>query len=138
MRYMAIDLGQKRTGVAVGDDVTGLATPVEVITTASEDERLHRLGKLIEEHGPAALVVGLPLNMDGTAGPAAKRVQQFAERLGKRFALPVHAFDERLSSDTANQQMAMSGLTHRQKKARRDALAAAVILRDFLASRAGG
>lgn len=135
MRYLAIDLGEKRTGVAVGDDVTGLATPVDVVVTASEAERLAQLLKLIDEHGPAALVLGLPLNMDGSEGPAAKRARAFADLLAKRSGLPVHAVDERLSSEAANHQMAQSGLTHKQKKARRDALAAAVILRDFLASR---
>lgn len=133
MRYMAIDLGGKRTGIAVGDDVTGLASPVDVITTTSEHERLNQLARLIDEHGPHALVLGLPLNMDGTPGPAARHALAFADQLAQRFNLPVHTVDERLTSDTANQQMAGSGLTHKQKKARRDALAAAVILRDFLA-----
>ncbi len=138
MRYLAIDLGEKRTGLAVGDDVTGVASPVGVIETADAAERMQRIVEAIEKHGPGAVVVGLPLNMDGTVGPAGERVQALVKELGERVGLAVHLFDERLSSEAANEQMARSGLTHRGKKRRRDALAAAVILRDFLEQRGKG
>ncbi|MFN3167535.1 MAG: Holliday junction resolvase RuvX [Phycisphaeraceae bacterium] len=131
MRYLAIDLGDKRTGVAFGDTFTGIVTPLEVIGTASENERFARLRDLIEREGPGALVVGWPLNMDGSAGPSAQKCKAFADQLGEATGLPVHLHDERLTSAIADEQMAMSGLTHKQKKARRDALAAAAILRGF-------
>ena len=131
MRYLAIDLGEKRTGVALGDDLTGIVSPHEVITTSSEAERFTRLKALIEWEGPGALVVGWPLNMDGSVGPAAQKCKAFADKLGEATRLPVHLHDERLSSAVADEQMAMSGLTHKQKKARRDALAAANILRGY-------
>ena len=134
MRYLAIDLGDKRTGVAIGDQLTGIVTPLEVINTASETERFARLRDLIEWEGPAALVVGWPLNMDGSVGPSAEKCKAFADKLGKASRLPVHLHDERLTSAVADEQMAMSGLTHKQKKARRDALAAANILRGFFES----
>ena len=137
MRYLAMDLGEKRTGLAVGDDVTGVASPAGVIETGDATRRMQRIVEAIEEHGPGAIVVGLPLNMDGSVGPAGKGVQAFAKALGERVNLPVHLVDERLSSEAANEQMARSGLTHRGKKRRRDALAAAVILRDFLDQRGG-
>lgn len=136
MRYLAIDLGEKRTGLAVGDDVTGIASPLDVVNTSSSDERFNQIKRVIDEQGPGALVVGAPLNMDGSLGPAAKNAQGFADELGRRFGLPVHLFDERLTSAAADDQMARSGLTHGQKKARRDALAAAVILRGFLGQQA--
>jgi len=136
MRYLAIDLGDKRTGVAVGDDVTRLAQPVEVIVTRQREELLRQLGRVIAEHGPGALVLGLPLNMDGSVGPAARKVEAFAKVLRERFQLPVYPFDERLTSFAADQQMRQSGLTHGQKKDRRDALAAATLLGDFLAQQA--
>lgn len=131
MRYLAIDLGDKRTGVALGDDLTGIVTPHEVINTSSEAERFKRLRDLIEWEGPSALVVGWPLNMDGSVGPNAQKCKAFADKLGEATRLPVHLHDERLSSAAADEQMAMSGLTHKQKKARRDAMAAANILRGF-------
>lgn len=131
MRYLAIDLGDKRTGVAMGDTLTGIVSPHDVITTSSEAERFKRLRDLIEWEGPGALVVGWPLNMDGSVGPNAQKCKAFADKLGEATRLPVHLHDERLSSAAADEQMAMSGLTHKQKKARRDALAAANILRGF-------
>lgn len=131
MRYFAIDLGDKRTGVAIGDALTGIVTPLEVINTRSEAERFTRLRDLIEWEGPGALVVGWPLNMDGSVGPAAEKCKVFAGRLAEATRLPAHLHDERLTSAIADEQMAMSGLTHKQKKARRDALAAAAILRGF-------
>ncbi len=134
MRYLAIDLGEKRTGLAVGDDVTGIASPLEVIQTASAEVRLKEFERAIEEQGPDALVLGVPLNMDGSEGPGVTKSRELAKELTARFGLPVHLYDERLTSAAADEQMAQSGLTRGQKKARRDALAAAAILRNFLAS----
>jgi putative Holliday junction resolvase len=132
MRYLAIDPGGKRMGLAVGNDVTRTATPLEVVEPATDELRLRAIARAIDEHGPDALVVGLPLNMDGTAGPAARSARSFGDTLVARFKLPVLYVDERLSSATADEQMARSGLTHGKKKARRDALAAAAILARFL------
>jgi putative Holliday junction resolvase len=136
MRYLAIDPGAKRTGLAMGDDITGIATPADVLEVPAGEARLLAIERAINDHGPDALVLGLPVNMDGTEGPAAKAVRQLAEALTERTGLAVHLVDERLTSEAANEQMSGSGLTHRQKKNRRDALAAATILRDFL-NRAG-
>ncbi len=132
MRYLAIDLGEKRTGLAVGDDITGIASPLDVIQTSSAEERFKAIARAIEDQGPAALVVGAPFNMDGTKSPGTQKAEAFAKELESRFKLTVHLFDERLTSAAADDQMAQSGLTHGQKKARRDALAAANILRAFL------
>lgn len=138
MRYLSIDLGDKRTGVAIGDPATGIVTPLDVITTASEAERFTRLRDLVEWEGPGALVVGWPLNMDGSVGPSAQKCKAFADKLSEATRLAVHLHDERLSSAMADEQMAMSGLTHKQKKARRDALAAAAILRGFFEALGSG
>jgi putative Holliday junction resolvase len=142
VRYLSIDLGDKRTGLAVGDDITRLATPVEIIELPREqhDGRalLDAIARAIDEHlGPAdQLVLGLPLNMDDTEGPRARLVRAFAVRLAERTGRTIHLHDERLSSVQADWDMGQSGLTHKQKKARRDALAAAAVLRDFLATEA--
>jgi putative Holliday junction resolvase len=82
-------------------------------------------------------VVGLPLNMDGTEGPRARVVRAFAERLRTRTGRSLHYQDERLTSAEADWAMSRTGMTHQQKKERRDALAAAAILRDFLEARRG-
>lgn len=143
MRYLAIDLGDQRTGLALGDAVTGIASPIGTleipIARAGGGELLDAIVKAIDrELGPpesgGEVVVGLPLNMDGSEGPRAKLVRAFANRLARASCRQVHLHDERLSSVAADRDMARTGLTHGQKKKRRDALAAAAILRSFLAN----
>lgn len=140
MRYLSIDLGGKRTGIAVGDSITGIVTPLAVIEAAGEALVNALVVSCVQHLGPKGeLVVGLPLNMDGTEGGAAKAVRQFGAVLTERTKLTVHFMDERLSSVQADWEMSQSGLTRGQKKGKRDALAAAAILRDFLArTREGG
>lgn len=132
---MAIDLGEKRTGLAVGSDSTDIVTPVAVIQTSSLNELLRQIGLAVAEHGPDELVLGLPLNMDGSEGDAAKTVRGLKGFLEQRYGIPINLSDERLSSFDAEQKMNRTGLTHGQKKELRDALAAAAILRDFLAAK---
>lgn len=137
-RYLGIDLGEQRTGLALGDDVTRLATPLSIIEipTSREAELIGAIGRAAGAHlAPGdGLVLGLPLNMDDTEGPGAKRARAFASRLEQVLGLPVALHDERLSSADADWRMAQSGLTRGAKKQRRDALAAAAILRDYLES----
>lgn len=136
MRYLAIDLGDRRTGLATGDDESGIVSAAGVIELPLNrgDSLLDGLCQAIRDHEPEALVVGMPFNMDGSEGPRAKLVRVFVERLTQRIDLPVRYQDERLTSVQADWEMARSGMTHKQKKQRRDALAAAAILRDYLAS----
>ncbi|MCC6321417.1 MAG: Holliday junction resolvase RuvX [Phycisphaerales bacterium] len=144
-RYLAIDLGDKRTGLAVGDDFTAVVAPLTVlevpIAERAGEALLDTLARAVADQfstsSPAELVIGLPLNMDGTEGRRAKLVREFAARLESRLTprRTIHFFDERLTSVEADWQMAQSGRTHGQKKKTRDALAAAVLLRGFLASR---
>jgi len=133
-RYLAIDPGDKRTGLAVGDALTGPG-PVGVIEATTPAHLLRELRDAIDAYAPDALVVGIPYNMDGSAGPAAKKAEALAQLLEVHTHLQAHRFDERLTSYAADEQMQRSGLTRRQKKSRRDALAATAILRDFLESR---
>ncbi len=142
-RYLAIDLGDKRTGLAIGDDETGAVFPLEVIEAPMAEgppgERLlAAIARAAADHRAAALVVGLPLNMDGTEGPRAKLVRAFAARAAQRTGAATHFQDERLTSAAAEWEMSGSGLTRGQKKSRRDALAAAAILRDFLSRSSPG
>ncbi len=134
MRYLAIDLGDKRTGLATGDDDTKLVSPVGVLEIPRGEALVDAIMKAVVEHEPGAIVIGLPLHMDGTEGDRAKIAREFAADITKRCELPVHLQDERLTSFAADQRMAGSGRTHKQKKQIRDALAAAEILQDFLES----
>ena len=133
MRYLCIDLGDKRTGLALGDDETRIVSPIDdVVAPRLSDALMNSMIKTIDQQRPHALVVGLPLNMDGTEGAAAKSVREFGTQLAIKSQLPVHYQDERLTSYAADQRLAQSGRTHKQKKELRDALAATEILRDFL------
>jgi putative Holliday junction resolvase len=141
MRYFAVDLGDKRTGLAVGDSITRIVTPTDVlevpISLRDGEALVEAIKKAVHEHvgtRDAALVVGLPLNMDSSEGPRAAMVRAFAARLGRATTLPVHFQDERLTSVQADWQMARSERTHQDKKKIRDALAAAALLQDYLAT----
>jgi len=132
MRYLAIDLGDKRTGLAAGDDVTGVVAPLAVIHQPRGPALERALLEAVAEHAPDALVIGLPLNMDGSEGPAALAARQFGESVRHASNRPIHYHDERLSSFAAEERLHRSGRTHREKRRIRDALAAAEILRDFI------
>ncbi len=144
MRFLAVDLGDKRTGLALGDDETCLVTPVGVVEVAISVRGGAGLLEALEEHvreqlgepkTPGELVFGLPLNMDGTEGPRARLGREFGVRLSAACGRAVHFQDERLTSVDAEWSLARSGLTRGQKKQKLDALAAAAILRDFLQAR---
>ena len=137
VRLLAIDPGDKRTGLAVGDTLSRLVTPIGAIelpmaTGDKGEPLLDALASATHEHEAGAVIIGLPLNMDGSEGPRAKLVRAFGERLRARIGVEIIYQDERLTSVDADWQMARSGLTHKGKKKRRDALAAAAILRDYL------
>ena len=134
MRYLCIDLGQRYTGLAVGDDVTGMALPFDVIDTRNDATRMAALERAIDDQVVDALVLGLPLNMDGTDGPAAVQMRNFAETLRCTFGREVHLVDERLSSHAAEDALRGLSLTRARRKKAGHAMAAVVILRDFLAA----
>lgn len=135
-RCLAIDLGDRRTGLALGDTTTGIASPLGAIKAPPGPERWTQLARVVERESPEALVLGLPLNMDGSAGKPARRARAFAAEAAERFHVAVHLVDERRSSLEADEAMARSGLTHAQKKARRDGLAAVILLQRFFEARA--
>lgn len=135
VRFLGIDLGAKRTGVAVGDDRSGIVSPLATVNHGSGQALFTALRKVIAEHGPDALVVGLPLDMDGSEGPSAAAARRTGATLADELNLPIHYQDERLTTFAADQAMAGSGRTHAQKKALRDGLAAAVMLEEFLRAR---
>ncbi len=132
MRILSVDLGDRRTGLAIGDDGLRIASPLDVIEipTTRADELVRAIATRAKDEGVGRIILGLPLNMDGTEGPMAAKARAFGKSLEQGAGVPVLMPDERLSSAEADWEMAQSGLTRGQKKARRDALAAAAILRD--------
>lgn len=130
---LGIDLGGKRTGLAFAETLSGLVMPIEVLHASEGPALDSALDNAIREHGPHRLVVGLPLNMDGTEGPAAQKSRAMGENLQQRHGLPVEYQDERLTSFAAEADLAERKLNRRARKNVADAHAAAEILRDWLA-----
>ncbi|MHC5155438.1 MAG: Holliday junction resolvase RuvX [Planctomycetota bacterium] len=131
MRYLAIDHGQKRTGLAVSDASETLVSPYSVIETTCEAELLRRILDVMKTEEIEAVVVGLPVNMDGTEGTRVKQVKQFVEKLRQQTSKPIQMYDERLSSFEAGHLAGELELTRKKKKKRLDAIAAATILQSF-------
>ena len=133
MRYLSIDYGNKITGLAICDQTEIIVSPLVAIPTSNTI--IGKIIEIIKAENVEALVLGLPLNMDDSVGPQAKKVQAFAEQIKKQIDTPVFFQDERLSTFAAEGKMIDMDLTRKGKKRRIDALAAAEILQAFLDSR---
>ncbi|HEU4951826.1 MAG TPA: Holliday junction resolvase RuvX [Holophagaceae bacterium] len=134
MRWLAIDHGTKRIGLAFSDELEILASPFEVWPQEA-DRTLDRLARLCREEGVQALVVGLPRHKDGAESATAPAARAFAEALAVRTGLPHRLWDEHLSSAEAERLLAQRGVKPEKRKALLDAAAAAVILADLLETR---
>jgi len=134
MRYLAIDYGTKHTGMAICDPSETIVSPLAVIE--GQKDLLDRIVQLVETENVGAIVLGLPLNMDDSAGPQAKLVSQFAEQLKARLSIPIHFQDERLTSFAAEQKVPRFKSAGKKKQKRLDAIAAAAILEAFLENKA--
>ena len=138
MAIAGIDFGRKRIGIAISDGLT--AYPIETMERRSLKYDLEAIRARLAERDASLIVVGLPLNMDGTEGPSARAARAFGEQLGLATGLPVQMFDERLTSIEADERLREAWASRRskgtaRKKAARDAVAAAVILEGWLESR---
>jgi putative holliday junction resolvase len=136
MVWLAIDHGLKRLGVAVGDDQVRIATPVGQLL-ADDPDLISKIAEFVERYGAGGIVVGWPVNDDGSEGPQAKLARDFAARLAREVrpagpaALDVRLWDEHLSSFEADQRLAGQH-TRAGKKRRQDSVAAAAFLQEFL------
>ncbi|MHC4068577.1 MAG: Holliday junction resolvase RuvX [Planctomycetota bacterium] len=130
MKYLAIDYGNKRTGLATCDPNETIATPLTVLTTS--EDLPNKIAQIMETENADAVIIGLPINMDGSEGFQAKRVRQFAEQLERQLNMTIHFQDERLSTFGAQEKLGQTDLSKKKKGSRLDAVAAAQILQDFL------
>ena len=131
---LAFDFGEKRIGVATGETLLGSAHPLTVIHAESNDGRFAAIAALIAEWRPVQLVVGLPTHADGTPHDMTRLAQKFAERLQRRFQLPVAFADERLTSLDAERRLRETGRSSKSAKPRLDAVAAQLILQTWFES----
>jgi putative Holliday junction resolvase len=131
-RVMALDVGKARVGLALSDPLGYTAQPLLTLWRKSRGEDLRSLLRLIRKHDVAEIVVGNPLHLSGDVSPWAAKVQEFAEELRKRSALPVHLWDERLSTVAAHEILDQAGHDRRDRKYVIDQVAAVVILRGWM------
>lgn len=137
MRALGIDLGSKRIGIAVSDRTGTIASPLVVLQRSGSVRRDHAaIAALVVEEEAEMLVVGLPLNMNGTSGPAAKAAVAEAEALATVVGVPVIMFDERRTTVTADRALMEARIGAQARRKLVDKVAAAVLLQTWLDSRA--
>jgi len=134
MKYLGLDVGNRRVGAAVGDDEMKIATPLEVIERKTIEEDARAIGDLAKNYSAEHLLVGLPRNMDDSAGAQAEVVQAYAAQVARVLGLPLTFWDERLTTLEAAARIHASGGKGKKSRKSLDAIAASVILQDFLDS----
>ncbi len=132
---LAFDFGTRRIGVATANTLTRAAQPLTTVDTPRAADRADAIAALIDEWQPAQLVVGLPLHADGAPHAMTARARRFADDMGARFGLPVALVDERWTTEVAESMLRATGRGGRAGRARRDAVAAQVILQAWLDGR---
>jgi len=132
MRLMGLDFGTKRIGVALSDEMGWTAQGLTVIQRKGNEKDIERIGRLVEENQVEGIVLGLPLNMDGSEGKSAEMVRKFAALLEDRLQVAVHLWDERLTSWEAEGILKEAQVKPRKRKQVVDKLAASLILKSYL------
>jgi putative Holliday junction resolvase len=135
VRVLALDLGGRRIGVAVSDPTGTLASPVAVLRRSAGGDRARdhrRIADLVAEHGAVRVVVGVPISLDGSLGPAARAALDEIDQLRERLSVPVETADERFTTVSASKRLRAAGKTGRQQTELIDAAAAAVLLQGWL------
>lgn len=136
MRCLGIDYGERRVGLSFGDEI-GVATPLPALDASDRAEGFPGLGRLVAERRITDLVVGYPLNMDGSVGFKAREVDTFIDELGRHFDLVIHRVDERLTTVEARARLPKGRDDALRRSGRIDSMAATIILQDFLDQHSG-
>jgi putative holliday junction resolvase len=137
-RILGLDVGSRRIGVAVSDPLGITAQGLETLQRQNKRHDFEHLRRVIDEYDVKEIVVGLPLRMSGAEGTQADKMQLFAEELRKRFQLPVHLWDERLTSAEANRLLRETDLSIEKRGKAVDRMAAILILQGWMESRSIG
>lgn len=134
MKLLGLDYGDRRIGVAVSDIFGWTAQGIEVVQRREDDSHLRRIAELSALHEIGEVVVGLPKNMNGTIGPRGELCIEFAESLRERLGLPVHLWDERLTTVSAERTLLEADVSRKKRKQVVDKIAAGLILQNYLDS----
>ena len=136
MKALALDLGSVRIGVAISDPLGIIARPLEVLRRGADQSEDHlRVAQIVAEEGVGIVVVGLPLALDGSVGPAATATLIEVESLGDTLSVPVETYDERLTTVSADRILREQGVAGKNRRESIDKVAAAVILQSWLDAR---
>lgn len=131
-RYLGIDFGQKRIGLAISDETGQIAFPLCVLENAGHRKVAVEINRIVNERKVEALIMGLPLNLDGSKGIAADNVERFAVLLKQHINIPVEFWDERLSTKIAERAMIEEGLSRQRRRQSIDQATAQIILQSYL------
>ncbi len=135
MVILSVDYGDARTGIAVCDKMEILASPVGVIHESYEPKVIAKIKEIAEEKKPGLIVVGLPVNMDGSKGERAQKCSAFAEKLSEETGIETKLFDERLTTVSAHRILSENNVRGQKRKNVVDAVSAVMILESFLKTR---
>ncbi len=131
-QILALDVGDRRIGVAISNETRTMAVPHAVVERQNREDDLNRLCDMVRETEAKMLVVGLPLNMDGTEGPKAHQIRRLISHLKGRLEIPVTTWDERLTTVAAEKMLVERGMRRKKRKGVIDTVAAQLILQNFL------
>ena len=131
-RILAVDLGTKRIGLALSDPLGLTAQPMPTLKAEGWETDVAAIGRIAAERGAQVLVVGLPLRMSGRAGPEARRAESFAQALREKIKLPVHTWDERLTTAASERSLIEAGRSRKKRRAAVDSAASILILQSYL------
>ncbi len=137
-RVLGLDVGSKTIGVAISDPLEITAQGLETIRRKNKRHDFEQLGRLIQQYAVSEIVVGYPLRLSGVEGTQSEKMQVFAEELRKRFGMPVHLWDERLTSSQANRILREAELSIKKRGEAVDRLAAVLILQNWMEARGVG
>ena len=132
MRYLGVDFGERRIGLAISDDDERLAVPVDVVTRSSDAQAIDAVLAIAGREQAEAIVVGEPLRLDGSEGDAARRARGFAAKLGAATRLPIVLHDEALTSHEAASRLREAGAKRRRRRDAVHSVAAQILLQDWL------
>ena len=132
LRLLGLDLGEKTIGVALSDTTLSIATPMETLARTKFTRDAEKLAAIVAAQGVGAVVIGLPLNMDGTGGPAAQAARAFGRNLASKLAIPIVFWDERLSTVAVTRTLLDADASRKRRAEVVDKMAAAYILQGVL------
>lgn len=133
-RILALDPGTKRIGVALSDELGWTAQPLETYERRSVAADVAHIQQLVDRHHVKRIVMGFPVRLDGTLGPAALQVQEFIRQLEQAIAVPVVTWDERMTTKAAEEVLIQANMSRKKRKGTVDRVAAAILLQSYLAS----